>query len=167
VPLFSDLEDMLALPSSASIVDDATLNVRTVTVTMARPPMPNMRRSDRSVADHWIRLAGQEAISHAGICTPHGCRCPNCAEYQRVRSRALELFDRGYVPELSEAYRVAMDEITGGAANTLWARPSVPVAPKVPPDLTAMRPEEKRVVVTTPTVKESNWVADRFGGLDV
>jgi hypothetical protein len=158
VPLFSDLEDLSSLPTPDMIPEAAATPVRMVTVIMARPPIPNMRRSSREVADQWIRLAGQEAINHAGVCKPHGCVCPNCEQYKSLRSRAVELFDKGYCPELSEAYRVAMDEVTGGVSATVWSLPT-PRAPKIAkPQLDIEREAAQR---------EGNWVADRFGGLEL
>lgn len=138
---------------------------RVVTVMMARPKIVNPRRVDRSVADQWLRVAGQEAISHAGVCTPHGCSCPNCREYQEVRSRAIAIFDRGTVSELSEAYIIAMGEVTGGAASTVWDRPRGVAEPRLPADL-AGRPA-KIIVTSNPEGRDNNWVKDRFGGLEL
>lgn len=158
VPLFGDLEAVVTLEETPNVA------ARMVTVIMARPPIPNSRRTDRSVADQWIRVAGQEAINHAGVCRPHGCVCPNCEEFKRVRTRAVELFDAGYVDELGAAYVVAMDEITGGAANTLWARPREAATPKLPKTLKPKLDVER---TASSTERETSWVSDRFGGLEL
>lgn len=158
VPLCVDLEDLSSLPAQGMIPDD-DVTVRMVTVIMARPPIPNMRRSSREVADQWIRLAGQEAVNHAGVCKPHGCICPNCEQYKRLRSRAVELFDKGYYPDLSEAYRVAMDEVTGGVAETVWSLP----APRAPRTAKPKLDIERAAAQKT----DGDWIADRFGGLEL
>jgi hypothetical protein len=165
VPVFADLGPVGDFDPNESLNAPAEASVRTVT--MARPNMPAPRRTDRRTADHWIRLAGQEAINHAGVCKPSGCVCPNCREYQEVRRRALEMYDKGYVTELSEAWHMAMDEITGGAANTVWARPSKAPEPRLPLPANAFEDYKKPVVASTPSVAEGSWVQKRFGVLDV
>jgi hypothetical protein len=165
VPVFADLGPVGDFDPNEPLASPAEASVRTVT--MARPNMPAPRRTDRRTADHWIRLAGQEAINHAGVCKPSGCVCPNCREYQEVRRRAIEMYDKGYVTELSEAWHMAMDEITGGAANSLWARPSRTPEPRLPLPANAFEDYTKPVVVSTPSVAEGSWVQKRFGVLDV
>jgi hypothetical protein len=167
VPIFTDLGPVGDFDPNESLNAPATASVRIVT--MARPNVPAPRRTDRRTADEWIRLAAQEASTHAGVCTPSGCICPNCREYQEVRRRATEMYDKGYVLNLSEAWHVAMDEITGGAASTMWVRPSKEPIPRDRPALppNVFEAYTKAAAVSTPSVAEGSWVQKRFGVLDV
>lgn len=149
-------------------VDELTptmMNVELRTVEMSRAPMPNMRRTDRATADRWVQFAAAEAQSHAAICKPSGCTCPNCDEYQRIRRRALELMDLGHVDRLTEAWHMALDEMTGGAEEPFRPIAAAPTPRAAPPS--TMFPTPPVVVVNTPSTDDASWVQKRFGVIDV
>lgn len=155
VLIWPDIDPTALDEQSMTMMTSAEVRI----VRMTRPPAPKMRRTDRMTADQWIRIAASEAATHASICKPGGCTCPNCNEYQRLRSRATELFDKGYSDALGAAWHIALDEMTGGEPQPRFTQSQ----PR-PRDVGMV---QKTVLINTPSTEGRSWVQKRFGVLDV
>lgn len=170
VPIMSPTLGLFGGPSDLA---PGAMDYEVRTVTLNRPAIPQMRRSDRRTADAWIKLATTEAVDHAKRCMPAECACPNCEQYNQVRLRALKLYRSSNV-ELSLAWHVALDEATGGEPVKLRSTPprmmydeSEKAVDSKVQKLADTRIEplpEKTVVVSNPS---TSAISKRFGGLDL